>query len=434
MLYINNHLIDAKASITDVSIKANTRTIAAYAFSYHISLTGVTIPDSVTSIGANAFSNCRSLASVTIPDSVTSIGDGAFSNTAYYNNEGNWENGILYINNHLIEAKRTITDVSIKANTRTIAAYAFVGCSSLTSVTIPDSVTSIGDGAFVSCSSLTSITIPDSVTSIGESVFSDCSSLTSISVAEGNIEYSSENGVLLNKNKTTLICCPGGKSGSYIIPDSVTSFSPNAFSYCSLTSVTIGNGMTSIGDGAFRDCSSLTSVTLGNSVTSIGEHAFAGCGSLTSVTIPDSVMSIKMGAFEVSSNLNDVYYSGTKEQWSAIHIGEANEALTGADIHYNICILEPEFEVETIAADVNVEKTFENGKLVLTVSSDAMDLSDVRMFVASYNGNDLQYATEGAKDLSGKEASFTAALPWSNYKIFLWDSKQRPLTKVTEIQ
>ena len=266
-------------------------------FSNRSSVKTVVIPDSVTSIGRWAFGYCESLTSVTIPDSVTSIGS-----------------------------------------------CAFYDCTGLTSITIPDSVTSIGESAFAFCTGLTSVTIPDSVTSIGDEAFNNCTRLTSITVKEGNPKYSSdEYGVLFNKDKTLLIQYPiGNKRTSYTIPDSVTSIGDWAFAQCTgLTSVTIGNSVTSIGEAAFWLCTSLTSVTIPNSVTSIGSSAFSMCVSLTSVTIPDSVTSIGNGAFYFCTSLTDVYYTGSEEEWQSISIGDYNECLTNATIHYNY-VLEPE--------------------------------------------------------------------------------------------
>ena len=215
----------------------------------------------VPTIPANSFYRYQHLRTITLPDSVTSIGD-----------------------------------------------YAFYGCSSLTSITIPEGVTSIGYWAFSDCSSLTSITIPEGVTSIGNWAFYGCTSLTGIWVGKCNPNYSNdENGVLYNKEKTRLIQCPGGLSGTYAIPDSVTSIGDYAFYGCSsLTSIIIPDSVTSIGNRAFYGCSSLTSITIPNGVTSIGYRAFSGCSSLTSITIPNSVTSIGDDAFSGCSSLTSI--------------------------------------------------------------------------------------------------------------------------------
>ncbi|MEE1253547.1 MAG: leucine-rich repeat domain-containing protein [Paludibacteraceae bacterium] len=156
-------------------------------------------------------------------------------------------------------------------------------------------------------SSIQSVIIGDGVTSIGDRAFWGCSSLTSINVDANNSKYSSVDGVLFNKDKTTLVAYPGGKQGAYAIPNSVTRIGYEAFYGCSsLTSVTIPNSVTSIGHRVFDGCTGLTSVTIPNSVTSIDDYTFSGCSGLTSVTIPNSVTSIGGSAFSRCSGLTSV--------------------------------------------------------------------------------------------------------------------------------
>ena len=300
-------------SLTSVTIPDSVTSIGSCAFYGCASLTSVTIPDSVTSIGGSAFYGCTSLTSVTIPDSVTSIGGSAFYNCKSLTSV-TISGSVTSIGWSAFYGCASLTSVTIPDSVTSIGGSAFYDCSSLTSVTIPDSVTSIGDYAFYGCESLTSVTIPDSVTSIGNCAFASCTSLTGIWVAEGNSHYANDaSGVLFNKDKTTLVQCPGAFA-AYTVPNSVTS----------------------IGEYAFSHCTSLTSVTIPNSVTSIGEHAFSYCTSLTSVTISDSVTSIGEYAFYDCTSLTDVYYAGSEAQWKAISISSnRNDDLLTANIHYN---------------------------------------------------------------------------------------------------
>ncbi len=334
--YVDKWVVDCDDTVTEVILREDTKGIANSAFSGNDNLTSITIPDSVTSIGRGAFYDCNSLTSVTIGNGVTSIGQYAFydcdSLTAVYitdiaawcaidfnNSSNDYSNplyyaGNLYLNNQLVteliipdgvtEIKKyafcnceSLTSVTIGNGVTSIGQYAFYDCDSLTSITIPDSVTSIGYSAFSNCRSLTSITIPDSVTSIGSSAFSNCSSLTSITVAENNANYSSQDGILYNKEKTEFILIPLAISGA-AIPDSVTSIDYGAFRNCSsLTSITIPDSVTSIGKYAFSNCDSLTSITIPDSVTSIGDEAFYKCYSLVEV-INNSSLNITAGSWD----------------------------------------------------------------------------------------------------------------------------------------
>ena len=247
------------------------------------------------------------------------------------------ENGVTGIGNFAFFECISLTSMTIPDSVTCIGNCAFKDCSSLASVTIPDSVASIGVYAFCGCTSLKSVTIPDSVTSIGDYAFGFCTSLTGIWVDGGSSHYFSDaSGVLFNKDKTVLAQCPGAFSGSYVIPDGVMSINDAAFVNCtSLTSVTIPDGVTNIGYEVFAGCTSLANMVLPNGVTRIGAEAFEWCTSMKNITIPDGVMSIGYDAFLNCKSLTNVYFTGTEEAWNGITIDGGNDALKNAKIHCN---------------------------------------------------------------------------------------------------
>ena len=160
----------------------------------------------------------------------------------------------------------------------------------------------IANEAFWGCVSLKKIELPHNITSIGEAAFFRCTSLTSFYG-----KFASEDNRCLIVDGKLIAFAPAGLI-EYTIPDSVTTIGESAFRGCSsLASVTIPDSVTSIGDNTFYGCNSLTNVTIGNSVTTIGWSAFYGCTSLTSVTIPDSVTTIGRGAFAGCNKLTSFY-------------------------------------------------------------------------------------------------------------------------------
>ena len=173
-------------------------------------------------------------------------------------------------------------------------------CSGLTSVIIGTSVTSIGDLAFSNCSGLTTVTIGTSVTTIGNHAFSNCSGLTSVHITDlaAWCKIIFVNGLANPIYYANHLFLNGIEIEDLVIPDNVTSIGDGAFYNCTgLTSVTIPNSVTTIGVSAFWGCSGLTSVTIPNSVTAIDEDAFYGCSGLTSITIPNSITYIGEYAF-----------------------------------------------------------------------------------------------------------------------------------------
>ncbi len=190
--------------------------------------------------------------------------------------------------------------LSMPSTITSIGTSAFEYCILMTDCVIGNGIITIGDRAFYHCEALASVTIPNSVTSIGYIAFYRCIVLTVITVDPTNTNYASIDGVLYNKAVTTLIQCPGGWAGAFIIPSTVTSIGTYAFArLASLTSVTIPNSVITIGEAAFGLCTSLTSVTIPNSVITIEKAAFESCTSLTSLTIPNSV--ITMGEWGFAS-------------------------------------------------------------------------------------------------------------------------------------
>lgn len=236
------------------------------------------LPDGVTEISARAFENCTSLKSVILPASMTTLSVTTFSGCSNIEHVTIPAELIGYF------PKDKLTTVTISNGVTYIPKNAFKDYSNLTSITLSMGVTSIGEGAFSGCSSLTSMNIPRNVTSIGKDAFLGCSDLTTLTVSEDNTKYSSKNNCIIETESKTLVF--GCKASIIPADESVTSIGDFAFRGCNgLTSVTIPEGVTSIGESAFQS-TGLENVVIPNSIEEIGAYAFDSCDCILSVTLP----------------------------------------------------------------------------------------------------------------------------------------------------
>lgn len=278
-------------------------TISESAFRY-CGIKEISIPDTVTTIGASAFDSCSELQKVTLPSNLTAINDSVFNYCA-------------------------LKEIEIPASVTYIGDYAFQSCD-FGSIVIPEAVTTIGDFAFRWCSELTEITIPKNVTSIGEGTFDRCEKLEKINVHKSNPNYSDEDGVLFNKDKTELIGYSNGNSRTtYTIPQSVTAIAKNAFSYCKLQKLVMSDNVKTIGDYAFSSCTNLEEIVFSKSLTTIGNGAFSYCIKLEEVTFPASLTTIGEKIFNCYDQYD--YLSEIYGSIKAINVDSNNPNFSSVD-------------------------------------------------------------------------------------------------------
>ena len=319
----------------------------------------VVIKNGVTNVGLYTFQDCSNITSISIPASVIVIDDSAFKwGTANLekievdsnNKDYTTVDGVLYDKkeSYLYFCPQAKKDISIPNTVQHIDSFAFYGCRYLKNITLPKGLRAIGQSAFDSCTSLETVVIPSTVSymDLDYNMFDGCVSLVSIDVDSDNTTVSSIDGVLYNKEKTTLLVCPNRKE-SITIPETVTSIDDNAFylddhdeTYALLTSIDVDannkvyssdDGMlyskdgttllmcprgkksaaiadhaTTIAPEAFHACKSLESVSIPDSVVIIGEDAFWDCTKLTVITIPNKVTNIESGLFWGCESLESV--------------------------------------------------------------------------------------------------------------------------------
>lgn len=455
--------------------------IGEYAFACCFQLKKIDLPNKLTQIGREAFASCENLTEIKIPNSVVEIGDGCFSTTGYANNEENWENGCLYIDNCLVATNTELSgEYTIKDGTICVVESAFTGNVKLTEVTVPSSVVGISEYMFSRCENLTKVEVLNGVKYIGNYAFAECINLLDISIPDSiisigenafydtyvyNNEKYWEDGTLYIGNHiiktietipSNYIIKQGTKSiadrafersniSDIIIPKSVVGIGNRSFERCralksvtilgsleiigdsafewctALESVSILDSVKIFGDAAFRYCSGLREINVPNGVIKISDYSFAYCDRLREITIPKSIKVIGNNAFDSYYNhLQEVYYTGTEEQWDDIIIGSGNEYLFNATIHFN-SVTSPEI-TEFLVGD--------EGKVDLSVAN-APD--DAVVYVASYDNLGKLLELQKLTLNNGSASAIFSTASVYKYKAFIWKGDTiRPLSDPKE--
>ena len=367
------------ADLTEVVIKDSVTEIGKDVFQGCVGLTKVTIPDSVKKIGTWSFYMCKGLKNVDIPANME-IGDSSFRQSGL--EQVTVSGGS--VGNYAFHRIDNLKKISI--NCETIGEEAFSGCDYLTDITLGENVKTLGDKAFYTCDALERVEIPSTVTDIGEKTFYSCPALKEAIIRAGTVKAGtfyncralttlviSDNAMLdasftaantYAKETLETVRIGKGEIGNSAfsnctnlttveLGDGVTSIGKSAFLKCTqLPSITIGNGVTSIGisafngctalkaanigsgaigASAFQDCSRLASVTLGDGVTSIGTNAFLRCTELTSMYIGSSVRTIENYAFSGCTALEEVTISAAQIGNQAFRSAKALKKVTLGD-------------------------------------------------------------------------------------------------------
>lgn len=335
-------------SLSSVSLPSNLIVIGVDAFKNCTALTEITIPDKVTTIGGYAF-NKSGLTSITVPASVTTLGTGVFLGcssleSAYiqasitngpnelFNGCGNLKtvmlpDGLQTIGEKMFYNCTSLEPFKIPDGVTTLGNNSFYNCKALTSIALPNGLQTIGEKAFYFCIGLTSITIPDSVTTIRPDAFMDCGALETVNIGKG-LSLIGQDGKWANKT-TCFIRCDKLKN-IFVHDDNETFWDDNGVLYAKAPDSSVV--LLHYGDDREKaDCYEIP-----DGVTRIGSYAmYLLDEELGKLIIPVSVVNIGDEALN-SPNIENIYYKGTKEQWSAMTDSSSYSNKTTITYNYTV--------------------------------------------------------------------------------------------------
>ena len=415
VLEIGENAFSNNDSLTSITLPEGLKRIGRAAFQQCRSLNRVTFPESLEGIDEWAFGICSSLTSISLPKNVSFIGGNPFNQCSSLTSisvsplNPNYQvvGGLLVDKSGktVIACPGGAVSAIIPEGITAIGDQAFAGCYHLTNINLPESVASIGSMAFIH-TGLTSINIPKKVSAIARWSFGHCGDLVSITVAHDNSSYTSIDGLLFDKDGTSLIACPAGKT-SVLLPTSVTDIGSSAFYGCDkLMVINLPENVKSIADQGFAYCRNLTNIVLPEGVTEIGNYAFQGCNVLAKVVIPASVAEIGTGIFS-ESPLGTIY--GVYGSYAETYATTNNIPFVGSGV--------PTASLQSIAITTSATKlTYHVGEaleltgLVVTGTYSDGTTKIEAITAANVTGFDSSKAAAGQVltiTLNGKTAAFT---------------------------
>ncbi len=382
-----------RASIKSVSISSGVTSVGNNAFYDCDALESVELASDVTDIGNGAFRDCGMLEEITIPDGVTSIGDGAFYGTAV--SEVNIPAAVEMIGADAFGWCGSLEKIFVAQGNKSYSSDAFgvlfnsdksilikfPASNSQASYEIPESVEIIEDYAFENCSALELLAIASGVAEIGYGAFFNFG-VNKFEVAVGNTEYSSENGVLFNKNKSVLIQYPlCSEAENYTVPSVVAE----------------------IADGAFHNSLNLKSVILSDGIEALGDEVFYYCEGLEYVHIPSSVTEI--GA-DIIDNTNAYICSDSENSYAATYAEENG-------VEFRICSGHSVTEVEISESEIEIEnkKSYELTATVIpeTATDKSVVWTSDNESVATVNGGIVTAVSAGTATVTATAGECSAS-------------------------